>query len=215
MEGRKTGGAAGSRKRHDDSHPLADGAETGETSDEVLAEEAAGGDRGAFERLAWRWWDRMRGFCAAMSGFDDELADEASQDALIRLHKALKGWKRRSSFGTFLYALCRNSVQDAARRRARQNRGKVSLDDEAAPEPPDLRAAPEWELLRRDLEAHLAEAMRSLSPEARAIVYLHEAEGVGLAELGSAFGLPEGTVKSRLFRARARLASIMRDEGYG
>jgi len=74
---------------------------------------------------------------------------------------------------------------------------------------------PDSDLLRRELELHLAEAMRCLVPEDRALVYLHEAEGVGLAELGSAFGLPEGTVKSRLFRARARLASIMRDKGYG
>ena len=157
----------------------------------------------------------MRGFCAAMSGFDAELADEASQDALIRLHKAIKGFKRRSSFGTFLYALCRTSVADAARRRARRNRGTVSLDGAAGSDLPDPRAAPEREVLRHDLETHLAEAMRALGPEDRALVYLHEAEGVGLAELGSAFGLPEGTVKSRLFRARLRLASIMKDKGYG
>ncbi|MCX7027867.1 MAG: RNA polymerase sigma factor [Spirochaetes bacterium] len=215
MGSHKTGWTAGSREH--DTDPLASSlaAKTGETLDEVLAEEAGAGDRGAFERLAWRWWDRIRGFCAAMSGYDADLADEASQDALIRLHKAIKGWKRRSSFGTFLYALCRTSVADAVRRRARRNRGMISLDGEAAPEFPDIRAAPEREVLKHDLETHLAEAMRSLTPEDRVLVYLHEAEGVGLAELGLTFGLPEGTVKSRLFRARARLASIMRDKGYG
>jgi RNA polymerase sigma-70 factor (ECF subfamily) len=150
-----------------------------------------------------------------MSGFDADLADEAAQDALIRLHKAIKGWRRRSSFGTFLYALCRTSVADATRRRARQNKARTPLDETVISELSDPGAAPEREALRRDLEAHLAEAMRALSPEDRALVYLHEAEGVGLAELGSTFGLPEGTVKSRLFRARARLASIMRDKGYG
>lgn len=103
----------------------------------------------------------------------------------------------------------------AFERLARLKRRRVGMDDCPAADLSDPRAAPDRELLRRDLERALAEAMQALGPEERALVYLHEAEGVGLAELGATFGLREGTVKSRLFRARARLATLLREKGYG
>ena len=60
----------------------------------------------------------------------------------------------------------------------------------------------------------LAVAMQKLEPEDRAMLYLHEVEDKGLAELGEMYGLPLGTVKSRLFRARDKLGTLLREMGY-
>lgn len=187
----------------------------GETSDSALADAAAGGDRGAFERLGYRYWDRIRGFCSVISGFDENIADEASQDALVRLHSALPKWRKTGSLSAFIYGLCRHAVADAARRRARHLRRTVSLDETESLPSDNVRATPDHSLLQNELESALAEAMRSLDPDDRALLYLHEAEAASIRELSQGFGIPEGTVKSRLHRARGKLADLMREKGYG
>ena len=187
----------------------------GETSDTELADAAAGGDRGAFERLGYRYWDRIRGFCSAMSGFDDTIADEASQDALVRLHSALPRWRKTGSLSAFIYGLCRHAVADAVRRRARHSKRTISLEEAEPLLSKDSRAAPDQSLLQNELESALVEAMHSLDPDDRALLYLHEAEAVSIRELSLGFGIPEGTVKSRLHRVRGKLADLMREKGYG
>jgi RNA polymerase sigma-70 factor, ECF subfamily len=185
-----------------------------ESCDDELAALAAKGDRGAFESLAWRWWDRLRGFCAALSAFDAELADDSAQDALIRLHKALPRWRKSGSFGAFAYGVCKNAVADASRRRARRNAKQFSLDSEPSFEIADTRATPEEDALRAELRAELASALSTLDLTDRALVYLHESEGTSVKDLAEMFRLPEGTVKSRLFRARKALASALKEAGY-
>lgn len=185
-----------------------------EPSDDELAEKAASGDRGAFERLVWRWWDRIRGFCSALAGFDPELAEEAAQEALIQIHRSLSAWKRAGSLGGFLYGICRNVTKNIVRRRAKARRGFVSIDDALGLEPADPRLGAEDLAIRNDLRRSLASAMRDLDLRDRELIYLHDAEGMGIRDLAALAGLPEGTVKSRLFRIRQKLAKALKEAGY-
>lgn len=178
----------------------------GEPGDEELASAAARGDEGAFRALAQRHWARIGSFCAAMAGFDPEVAREAAQDSLVRLFKALPRRKGGSSFSTFLYAVCRHAALDALRRRARSAARAVSLDEATVPDIHD-------EMERSEVRRALSEALATLKADDRALVYLHEAESVPLRELARRFGLPEGTVKSRLSRARAKLAGLLKEGG--
>lgn len=185
-----------------------------EPLDLELAASASKGDKGAFERLMWRWWDRIRGYCASFVGFDAELAEEAAQESLIRIYKALPRWRRESALGGYLYGICRTTSADVMRSHARHHSRSVQVEefDSFGFESPH--GDGEANALRQEASRMLAEAMRQLEPEDRAMVYLHEVEDRGLSELSAMYGMPVGTIKSRLFRARERLSVLLREMGY-
>jgi RNA polymerase sigma-70 factor (ECF subfamily) len=149
-------------------------------------------------------------------GGDVELAEEAAQDALVRLYTSLPRFRGEAAFGTFLYRICRNAAIDALRRRVRERKRFVSLPDpeEGGPEIESHHRGPEEIALREGAKTALRAALAGLAEEERSLVYLKEAEALGLAEIGRILGLPEGTVKSRLFRARAKMRTIIEEAGY-
>ncbi|HTX72522.1 MAG TPA: sigma-70 family RNA polymerase sigma factor [Rectinemataceae bacterium] len=183
-------------------------------SDARLAAQAASGDRRAFELLATRWWERMLRYAAAAVAGDAQLAEEAAQDALMRLHRALPRFRGDSAFGTFLYRICRNAAIDALRSQARRRRHYAALSEEEEARLPSAHRGPEESLLRHDEGRALRKALDRLRPDERSLIFLKEAEGMGMDELVRVFGLPEGTVKSRLFRARAKLRTMLEEDGY-
>jgi len=166
-----------------------------------------------FEALAREWWDSIGRYSAASAGGDPVLAGEIAQEALVRLHSALPRFRGDAALGTFVFRICRNAAADAFRLRARERRRLVSLPE--GEESPSLFPGPEEELLRAEQLSALRRALGSLDEEERGLVYLKESEGLGLAQLSRIFGLPEGTLKSRLFRIRARLRAALEEEGYG
>jgi RNA polymerase sigma-70 factor, ECF subfamily len=185
------------------------------SDDGDLAIRASSGDRRAFEILAGRWWGRMGAYAAAAAAGDAQIAAEAAQDALCRLYGSLPRFRGDCAFGTFVYRICRNAAVDALRRRSRERSRRADLPDESGdralvgrfPGPEEsLDANEETEALRR--------ALAKLKEEARSLIYLKEMEGMEVSELSRIFGLPEGTVKSRLFRARAALKKILEEDGY-
>jgi len=179
-----------------------------------LAAEASRGDKGAFERLMWRWWDRIRGYCAAFVAFDPELAEEAAQESLIRIYKALPRWRRESPLGAYLYGICRTASADVIRTRARHRAHNVQVEELESLSLESPQGTGEANVLREEAGRMLAIAMQELDPTDRSMLYLHEVEGKGLSELGTMYDLPLGTVKSRLFRARDRLGVLLREMGY-
>jgi len=179
-----------------------------------LAAEASRGDKGAFERLMWRWWDRIRGYCAAFVAFDPELAEEAAQESLIRIYKALPRWRRDSPLGGYLYGICRTASADVMRTNARHHAHSVQVGEFEAFSLESPHATGEADVLREEANRMLSAAMQELEPVDRSMLYLHEVEGKGLSELGKMYNLPLGTVKSRLFRARDKLGSLLKEMGY-
>ncbi len=180
-------------------------------SDQALASGAGSGDRVAFEALCIRWWDRIRGFCASMCAFDPDISAEAAQESLLRLYTAAGRYRGDAAFGTFLYRLCRNATVDVVRRRKRERRHLSPLpgDGESPVDPgPDP-----GRFLERSCEVEaLRKLLGELAPEDRAMLYLRDVEDVPVAGLARIFGIPEGTVKSRLSRCRSRLAASFKEE---
>jgi RNA polymerase sigma-70 factor (ECF subfamily) len=174
------------------------------------------GDRAAFETLVMRHLPALRRFLAVLVPGDADGAADAEQEVLIRLHRSLGRWRGEGAFTTWLYTLARRVCIDEIRRRVRE---RNRIDRFAR------RSRPEEEVIEREENPEnawvtveegqaLRRALATLPEPDRTLVYLKDAEGVSVEELAQIHGLNEGTVKSKLSRARAKLRALLQEERY-
>jgi RNA polymerase sigma-70 factor (ECF subfamily) len=173
-----------------------------ERSDADLLRAHAAGDDAAFEELVRRHRERLWAV-ALRTARDREEAADALQDALISAYKAAGSFRGDSAVTTWLHRIVVNACLDRMRRR--QVRATVQLPEEGPNEPADTRDR----LAERDTRMAVDESLRELPVEQRAAVVLVDVEGWSVAETASILGVPEGTVKSRCARGRARLAVLL------
>ena len=135
---------------------------------------------------------------------DPGLVDDAVQEACIRLIDALGLFRGQSSLATFMAAVARRAALDELRKGLR-HRARVKRAARLADPLDDAGLDPAVETERvAAYEGIMAMLYRLPEPD-RSLLYLRDAEGMGVGELAVEFGLPEGTVKSKLARARNRI----------
>ncbi len=145
-------------------------------------------------------------------------ADALTQDVFVKAWRAVSDFKGEAAFETWLNRIAVNAVRDSVRRR----KPVVSFADLAAAEEVDgndlPRAAeptdgtsPERDALSRQIRRRIGEALEALTPRQRAIFVMKHYEERSIAEIGSATGLDDGTVKSHLFRAARKLRQKLED----
>jgi RNA polymerase sigma-70 factor (ECF subfamily) len=172
-------------------------------SDEQLVEAARGGDAAAIDELLRRHYDRIHAVCRRIAGSTRD-ADDAAQEALIRIVKSLDRFDGRSAFGTWAYRIATNASLDELRRRSRRPLLHAVDDETQRPfEQPDGLSHREIESVadRMAIDAALAE----LPEEFRVPVVLRDVGDLDYAEIASEVGVPIGTVKSRIARGRRML----------
>ena len=162
--------------------------------DGQLVKRAQHGDRWAFEELVDRHQHCMFTLAARVLGSPDDAGD-AVQEAFIRAWLALPNFRRGARFSTWLYRICLNSAYDV-RSQARRSEAVEELDF----------ADPHDEFARQELSGELQQALNELDEEYRVPVVLYDVLGCSYSEIAELTGVPEGTVKSRIFRGRSRLA---------
>ncbi len=165
--------------------------------DAALLRAHAGGDHEAFGELFHRHRDRLWAVALRTLG-DREDAADALQDALVSAYRAADRFRGDAAVTTWLHRIVVNACLDRLRRR--QSRPTVPLSEaEPPPQPPP------------DHETSLVvrEALAALPAEQRAALVLVDIEGYPVAETAAILGVPEGTVKSRCARGRARLAVLL------
>lgn len=179
--------------------------------DERLVADFQGGDRQAFEILVRRYQDRAFSFCLRFLG-NRERAEEVAQEAFVRMYEHLGDFRGEASFSSWFYRVmtnhCRNSQRSAARRFDRRHDSidaPRSEEDDRPMELPDPKAGVEEQLREHERQRLLQQALEKLEPDERLILLLREVEGQTYEEVAAATQLPLGTVKSRIFRARAAL----------
>ena len=162
------------------------------------------GDRGAFAHLVRRHQKGIHRFIERMLGSREE-ALELTQETFIRAWQALPQWQPHAQFKTWIYRIASNAAMDALRRRKIVEILPLGVDYDA----PAHDAGPEVQLQSRQRLSALASALALLPAEQREVILLREIEGFSYAEIAAALDVQEGTVKSRLARAREALALAM------
>ena len=162
-------------------------------SDEVLAERAGGGEVAAFAALVARHEPRVRRFVRRAAG---HAADDIAQEAFLKAWQRRGDWRGQGSYVGWLLRIAWTTFLDhdrAARRRAVREAGLVS--DEPTPDP--------------ELTLAVGQALAALPARERAAAELCFAQGFSHGEAAAVLGLPLGTLKSAVARARAKLVAML------
>lgn len=131
-----------------------------------------------------------------------EQAEDVVQDLFIRLPGLLSEFRGESALGTWLYRVAHNMCLT----RLQQGKNRARLEEE------HLAGEPGAERDAYEVSDLLGKALAILDPETRSLLWLKEGEGMPLKELSEVFKLPEGTLKSRLSRARDRVREFLEKE---
>jgi len=165
------------------------------SDDQADVERVIAGDVSAFEGIVRRWQTPLLNlayrFCR-----DRGRAEELAQEAFLRAYRALGQWRKDAVFSTWLFALATNLYRSELRRIPARS---VSLDDIA--EPRDARAS-DGGLEDHDRDLAVRRAVLALPAKYREALILFYFHDMDVATAARSLGLPEGTVKARLFRGR-------------
>jgi len=169
-----------------------------------LIQRAAGGDPAAFNTLLGQHERRMYAVALRMCG-NPEDAQDCLQEAMMRVWRAISGFKGQSSFSTWVYRITMNTCLDELRKR--KNRPSTSLDTlvETGWSPADEDDTPEHHALRREARQSLEGFIQDLPEDMRAAVVLRDIQGYAYEEIAEILGANVGTVKSRISRGREKL----------
>lgn len=159
--------------------------------------------------------NRIYSLALRSTGSEQDAAD-ITQEVFLRVWKNLDSFRGDSSLSTWLYRVTSNLCVDFARKKAAEGM-PTSIDDEESPAA-DLAdssrmAQPEAAAENSELREELQFALAQLSEEHRRVVLLRDVAGMTYTDIARTLGLEEGTVKSRLARARASLRKILLERG--
>jgi len=177
------------------------------TTDEVLIGRIASGDRLAMQVLFARHHVRVYRFVLRLVR-DETTAEDLISDVFLDVWRQAGRFEGRAAVSTWLLAIARFKALSALRRKPDQE-----LDEETAASIEDTSDTPEVALEKKDKSAIIRKCLSGLSAEHREIidlVYYHEKSVEEVAEI---VGIPENTVKTRMFYARKKLAELLKAEG--
>ena len=175
-----------------------------EPDDNELVQECLGGDEHAFEILLLRYQGPVFNAMLRMVRHREEASD-LTQTAFLKAYEQLKTFDSRHKFFSWLYRIAINEAINHVKRRGRLE----PLDGEWA----STARNPEDTLVGADLSLHVQDALMRISSDYRAVLVLRHFEGCSYDEIAKIVGVPEKTVKSRLFSARRQLKEVLEARG--
>ena len=189
-------------------------ADHGSVPDTELVRRFSEGDQGAYSELVRRYQDRVYSLCLRWMG-DREIAVEVAQDVFLALYKSLPGFRGDAQLSTWVFRVVVNHCKNRRlyRRRRREDAHEPLEGDDRDDRPPrELpHGGPGTDALVHAREAGqlLEQGLAQLDEQDRQIILLRDQQDLPYEEIADLLGLPRGTVKSRLHRARLELARIL------
>jgi RNA polymerase sigma factor (sigma-70 family) len=183
--------------------------------DETLVRRTQHGDTRAFDLLWQKYSQRIYSLIYNMTS-NHEDSNDLLLEVFAKAYRSINGFRGKSSFYTWIHAIAVNMTINFVKKRGR--RFQMSLDDLDAnvqndKEFMDLTATntPVREVDLAELQHRLNEAMMKLSVEHRAVVTMFDIQGMPHAEIAKILGIPEATVRSRLFYAHRQLQNYLEE----
>lgn len=184
--------------------------------EKFLLEKAKAGDVAAFEELIESYQRKIFNIALRIVGNYDD-ANDLAQEVLIRIYKSIGNFKEQSSLSTWIYRITTNVCLDDIRKR--KNRKVISLDEEIRVEDGEMQRQivssdplPEDTAEKGELRELVKDAISSLSDEHRLVIVLRDLQGFSYEEIARILKCPEGTVKSRINRARLTLKNVLQSK---
>ena len=181
--------------------------------DQALVARAQAGDAAAFDELVVKYSPRLYGLIYNMTA-NHEDTNDMLQDVFAKSYRAIKGFRGKSSFYTWIHTIAVNMTLNFLKKRGR--RYHLSLDDVDASIQNDKEfmeatatSSPVREADLSELQRRLNEAMMKLSEDHRAVVTMFHIQGMPHAEISKILRVSEGTVRSRLFYANRQLQNYL------
>jgi len=177
------------------------------TSDEVLIARIAKGDRLAMEELYGRYRVPVYRFVLRMVR-NPTTAEDLNSDVFLDVWRQAGTFEGRSAVSTWIFSIARFKALNALQRRPMEE-----LDDEKAGAIEDQADDPETALAKKDKAAVLRACLLKLTAEHREIVNLVYYQHKSVEEVAEIVGIPEATVKTRMFYARKKLSELLTEQG--
>lgn len=183
-------------------------------NDRELVEFAVAGREGSFEELVKRYQRPIAAYVYRMVG-DYESALDLTQEIFIKVYNSLRRYRSEFKFSTWIYKIAHNSAVDHLRRSSTREQSLVSGTDGDQFELPleSDRLTPEEESERKERRIEIEAVVKTLPTNYRELVILRHSQDLTYEEIVEVTGLPLGTVKNRLFRAREMMRQQFLEKG--
>ncbi len=175
-----------------------------------LVRRSKAGDEQAFEQLVLIYEKKIYSMGLRYTGSSQDALD-ICQEVFLRLFRFIGQFNENSRFSTWVYRISANVCKDAVSHRHADAMplGRDTDDEQYSIEISDLRYSPEKQFDTIELRDTIADGIMSLPQKYREIVIMRDINGLTYSEIGEALSIEEGTVKSRLARAREQLRTFL------
>lgn len=184
-----------------------------EKPENLLVKQASEGNMQAYEELIRAYQKKVYNIAFRMMG-NSEDAEDIAQETFIKVYRSLSKFRGDSAFSTWLYRIATNISIDQLRKK--KNRMVVYIDNNVEGEEGDIQRqlkddspSPEDIAETKELKNTVQNAINRLSPDHKAVIVLRDIKGLQYDEIARILNCPEGTIKSRINRARLSLHSLL------
>ena len=180
--------------------------------DELLLRRARQGDPEAFESLLTPLEGRIWRICWHYTG-EREAASDCAQETMLKIWRSLDSYRGDCAFETWAYRIAANCCLDAIRKTKRDRSESIEPLREAGFDPPDPEPGTEEKVIAADRRQRLREGIAQLPEDQREALVMTQLEGISYEDAAVRLGVSEGTVKSRVSRAKAKLQEWLAEGG--
>ena len=177
-------------------------------AEQQVIEAVLAGDTDRFEKLVRRYQKPIINFIFRMVGNYEDAA-ELSQDVFIKAYSSLASYDSSYRFSTWLFRIATNRAIDFLRKKRVPVVSMEGPDEDTTPQYSDEGPSPLDEIETDRVKVLLSDAIQQLPPDYREVIVLYHVNEVSYEQIATITGLPLGTVKNRIFRARQMMRRIL------